>query len=253
MNNKRKNLPKETKQNKKSANNERQTFNDEKKKYLRGDDFALIEGYKTARTNLIFSIAANEKNTVAFTSWSKGDGKSTATANVAIAFSELGKKVLLIDADMRRPNIHNLFEIVNDTGLSNVLAKFSDVSLVIRKDVITNLDIITGGDVPPNPSELLGSSQFKRIIEEYKDSYDYIFIDTPPVGVVADALMLKDNIAGFVVVVRERATTHRDLEQLLQRMEVAESNVLGFLKVGCKPNDNKRGKYGKRDYYSYQS
>lgn len=230
----------------------RKKVNLEKTKNVINDNsrFAVIEGYKIARTNLMFSIAASDRKFVAFTSWSKGEGKSTATANMAISLSKMGKRVLLIDADLRKPNIHNLLKIGNESGFSEVLGKFKNIEEVTHSQVLPCLDIITSGPIPPNPSELLGSTQVKDIFERLESDYDYILLDTPPIGLVTDALMLKDYIAGYVVVIRERSTTHGDIEKLIRNIKLTDSQILGFLEVGCKVQDGKRrSKVGYNYYY----
>ena len=181
--------------------------------------FAIVEAYKAARTNIMFSLSAKEKKCFAVTSYSKGEGKSTVSANLAISFSKMEKKVLLIDCDLRRPNIHNIFKLDNKNGLTNVIGKMVDIDEAIKHDVLPNLDILSAGTIAPNPSELMCSTRF-----------------------------YEDMIAGFVVVVRERSTTHGDLQHLLDSVKLADSTVLGMLEVGC-TYDSKRRKKG---YYYYQ-
>lgn len=235
-----------------SRKGKKMNFKDKSKNVISGDSkFAIVEGYKIARTNMVFSLSAAESNVVAFTSWSKGEGKSTATANLAISFSKMDKKVLLIDADLRRPNVHNLMKLQNSAGLSEVIGKFKSFDEVINRDVLPYLDVLTSGSIPPNPSELLASQNFSAMLEVLRKDYDYIILDTPPVGVVADALILKDLVAGYVVVVREKFTTHGDIEKALQSIRLADSKVLGFLKVGCAASERKysKGQYGYYKYY----
>ncbi len=210
--------------------------------------FAIVESYKAARTNIMFSLSATDKKVFAVTSYSKGEGKSTASANLAISFSKMEKKVLLIDSDLRRPNVHNIFKINNSEGLSNVIGKMVSFDDAVEKDVYQNLDILTSGTIPPNPSELMCSSSFINLMQRLTGEYDYIIIDTPPIGVVSDALLLKDLIAGFVVVVRERSTTHGDLQRVVDSVKLADSKILGVVEVGCS-NTSKRGK---KSYYYYQ-
>lgn len=222
------------------------------KSVLSGDSkFAIVEGYKIARTNLVFSMVTEENNSVAITSWSKGEGKSTATVNLAISFAKMGKKILLVDTDLRRPNIHNLLKIENTAGLSEVIGQFSDFDGAVHRDVIPCLDVLTSGTIPPNPSELVGSSSFASIMAEFKNSYDYIIMDTPPVGVVADTLLLKDFVAGYVLVVREKVTTHGDIEKAMQNIKLADSKILGFLKVGCSLHDKRYYHKANYGYYKY--
>ena len=227
----------------------------EKAKFVLSSDskFAIVEGYKIARTNLVFSLTAQKSNCVAITSWSKGEGKSTATVNLAISFAKMGKKVLLIDTDLRRPNLHNLLKISNESGASDVIGGFNDFSSAVHRDVIPNLDVLTSGAIPPNPSELLGSAPFTELVEQCKQDYEYVIMDTPPLGVVADTLLLKDLVAGYVLVVREKVTTHGDIERALQNVKLADSKVLGFLKVGCTLRSKGYGynKYRNRNNYNY--
>ncbi len=210
--------------------------------------FAIVESYKAARTNIMFSLSADDDKIFAITSYSKGEGKSTVSANLAISFSKMEKKVLLVDCDLRRPNIHNIFKIENTVGLSNIIGKMTDFEETIHRDVLTNLDIITSGTIPPNPSELLCSARFVNLVKKLYEEYDYIIFDTPPVGVVSDALLLKDLVAGFVVVIRERSTTHGDIQNLLESAKLADSKLLGFIKVGCISSKRR----SKRGYYYYQ-
>lgn len=211
--------------------------------------FAIVEGYKIARTNLVFSLTAKESNCVAVTSWSKGEGKSTATVNLAISFAKMGKRVLLIDTDLRRPNMHNLLKLQNEDGLSVVIGQFGAFEKAVHRDVITCLDVLTSGPIPPNPSELLASPYFANLMKKAIEEYDYVILDTPPLGVVADTLLLKDYVGGYVLVVREKVTTHGDVERALQNVHLAGSSVLGFLKVGC---DMRSKGYGYKGKYRYR-
>ncbi len=210
--------------------------------------FAIVESYKSARTNIMFSLSAGDKKTFAVTSYSKGEGKSTVSANLAISFSKMEKRVLLIDCDLRRPNVHNIFKIDNINGLSNIVGKMVTFEDAVKRDVLNNLDILTAGTIPPNPSEIMCSSTFVELIKGLYEDYDYIIFDTPPIGVVADALLLKDLIAGFVVVVRERSTTHGDLQKIIDGTKLSDSKILGIIEIGCDLGQGKR----KKGYYYYQ-
>ena len=215
--------------------------------------FAIVEGYKIARTNLVFSLTAQNSNCVAVTSWSKGEGKSTATVNLAISIAKMGKRVLLLDTDLRRPNLHNLLKLKNNTGVSDIIGQFGDFQTAVHRDVVSGLDVLTSGAIPPNPSELLAAPYFVELVEKAKKEYDYVILDTPPLGVVTDTLLLKDLVCGYVFVVRERTTTHGDIERALQNIQLAGTKVLGFLKVGCamRTRGYGRGKYKYNYNYSY--
>ena len=210
--------------------------------------FAIVESYKAARSNIMFSLSADDDKLFAVTSYSKGEGKSTVSANLAISFSKMEKRVLLIDCDLRRPNIHNVFKLENKAGLSNIIGKMVDYEDVVHRNVLPNLDILPSGTIPPNPSELLCSARFTELVKKLHEDYDYIIFDTPPIGVVADALLLKDLVAGFVVVLRERSTTHGDVQNILDSMKLADAKILGFVKVGCITGR----KRGRKNYYYYQ-
>ncbi len=213
--------------------------------------FAIVEGYKIARTNLLFSLTALNNNCVAVTSWSKGEGKSTATVNLAISFAKMNKRVLLIDTDLRRPNVHNLLKLSNETGVSDVVAGMGEFENAVHRDVVGTLDVLTSGAIPPNPSELIASQVFADLLAKAKEEYDYVIMDTPPLGVVADTLLLKDFVGGYVMIVRERITTHGDIEKALQSVHLADSKVLGFLKVGC--SMRKRGYKYNKYHYNYNA
>lgn len=234
------------------SKNRKIKYIDKSKNVINNDSkFAIVEGYKIARTNLVFSLSAAENNIAVVTSWSKGEGKSTATSNLAISFSKMGKKVLLIDCDLRRPNVHNLLKLDNTIGLSEVVGKFKTFKEAVHSDVLPCLDVLTSGSIPPNPSELLASSSFDALINTIRNEYEYIIIDSPPLGVVTDTLLLKDYIGGYVVVVREKVTTHGDIEKTIQSIKLAGSKILGFLKVGCTVHEKKhyKGYYGYYKYY----
>ena len=210
--------------------------------------FAIVESYKSARSNIMFSLSAEDQKVFAVTSYAKGEGKSTVSANLAISFSKMERRVLLIDCDLRRPNLHNIFKVENTVGLSNVIGKMADFEDAVKHNVIPNLDILPSGTIPPNPSELLCSPGFEKLVKGLIDEYDYIIFDTPPIGVVADALLLKDRVAGYVVVLRERSTTHGDIQKMLESIKLADTKILGFIKVGCTQNKKSAG----RGYYYYQ-
>ena len=213
--------------------------------------FAIVEAYKSARTNIMFSLSASENKGFCVTSYAKGDGKSTVAANLAISFSKMGKKVILIDCDLRRPNIHNILKLENKAGFSDMVGRMVVFDDVVHRDVLPCLDVLTAGTIPPNPSELICSPEVTRFLERLNREYDYIIFDSPPIGVVADALLLKDYISGYLLITRERKTTHGDIERLIQNIKIADAKCLGFIRVGV-THEGKRGKRGYYYYYYYQ-
>lgn len=156
------------------------------------------EKFRGIRTNILFSTADNDVQTVVFTSEKPSAGKSTISANVAITYAQAGYKTLLIDGDMRKPTQHYMFNTTNIDGLSNLIINKTDYSKAIHKTDISGLDLLTAGPIPPNPSELIGSENLLEIFEYVKKEYDFIIIDTPPVNTVTDAQLFSE-IAKYVV------------------------------------------------------
>ena len=218
--------------------------------------FAVVEAYKTIRTNLTFLLSNSETKVFGITSPEAGEGKSTTAINMAIAFSQLGDKVLLIDADMRRSSIHKKIKIENNGGLSGVLAGFYKYDEVINH-VSDTFDVITAGQVPPNPSELLGSARFKELVDEVGKKYSYVIIDTPPVDVVTDALVIAPQTAGLVLVVKDQVTPTDVIKRTIEAARFADINILGAVMNGANPKSGRRygyrkyGKYGYRKYRKY--
>ncbi len=210
--------------------------------------FAIVEAYNTARTNTMFAVSTGESKIIAVTSSNPSEGKSTTCANFAISFSNAGFKVLLVECDLRKPTVGKNFAIKPKSGLSAILGGFCSVNDAINADVLPNLDIITAGDIPPNPSELLGSQAMRTFLAASSEIYDYVFLDTPPVNVVTDSQLTNDVIAGIVFVVKEGHTTHPDVQSALEKIRLANGKVLGFVKTFG--SVGKGGRYGKK--YAYK-
>lgn len=191
--------------------------------------FNVVESYKTIRANILFTAADSDKKVIAVSSSNPGEGKSTSAANLAIALAQTGSAVLLIDADMRKPVQHRTFRVKNNEGLSTLIIKKSSVEESVKSNVINNLDILPSGPLPPNPSELLSSGNFRSLLEQFSTNYDYVIIDTPPVNVVSDAMVMKDSISGIMLVIRYAMTTYEDLANCMKQIELAKVNMLGFV------------------------
>lgn len=211
--------------------------------------FAITEAYNTARTNIMFSVAPSKFKIVAVTSCNQSEGKSTTCRNLAIAFANAGHNVLLVECDLRKPTMAKAFNLKKENGLSTILGGFCSVKEAVNVSVIDNLDIICAGDVPPNPSELLGSPAMKMFLEASAGQYDFVFLDTPPVNVVTDSQLMNDIVAGMIFVVRESSTTHPDIQEAVDKIVLANGKILGFIKTFCFAG--KGGRYGKK-YGSYK-
>jgi capsular exopolysaccharide synthesis family protein len=215
--------------------------------------FYIVESYKAMRTNIAFSLSTSERKVFAVSSSNPGEGKSTTAVNIALALAQNGGKVLLIDADMRMPVQHKIFNITNTKGFSSAIGKMNEVSESITKDVAENLDLMPSGKKPPNPSELLASEQAAKIIEELSKEYDYVVIDTPPVNVVSDAMGISNSVAGMFLVVKYGKTLNEDIEIAMKKTELAHMNMLGFVmnNICKKSNPGSYYKYSYKSKYGY--
>lgn len=230
----------------------------EKRSLLTDKDipFNVVESYKSIRTNILFTIATSDKKVVAVSSANPGEGKSTSAANLAIALAQTDSKVLLIDADMRKPVQHKILKVKNAEGLSTLIIRKSAIDKSIKNNVSENLDLLPSGPLPPNPSELLSSEQFSKLLEQLSEKYDYVIIDTPPVNVVSDAMVMKDSISGILLVIRYAMTTYDELSSCMKQIELAQTNMLGFVMNDVHHNHgasyyNYKYKYKKYGYGGY--
>lgn len=209
--------------------------------------FAIIESYKAIRTNLSFLLLSAKNNVVVITSPNSGEGKSTTAVNMAIAFSQLGERVLLIDGDMRRSSLHKKLKLENDDGLSNVLAGMASLEECLKK-INDNLYFLPSGKIPPNPSELLGSAAFGELIEKVAPAYNCVIIDTPPMNVVSDTLVVAPHTAGVVLVVRDGQTQNEDVKRVIEASKLANMKILGVVINGNKETHGRNYKYNSRYY-----
>lgn len=193
----------------------------------------ITETYKNIRTHLLFAMKESGFPCAAITSQCKSEGKTTTAANLAITLSMLEKRVLLIDADLRRPSLDGLFRLKSRYGLSSVLSGQCDVYRAISQDVLRNFHVMPAGAVPENPADLLGGANMERLIRLLYEFYDFILIDTPPLCVANDSLLFGGYTAGVVLVVRENRTTHTDLKKALLTVSLARANLIGAVKTYC--------------------
>jgi len=166
----------------------------------------VSEQFRTLRTNIEFSSPDKEIRSITITSASPSEGKSTTAANLAIVFAQTGKKVLLIDADMRKPTMHYTFGISNYRGLSTVLTKQWRLESAVNKTRISGLDVLTCGPIPPNPAELLASQAMDSLLVEFKKRYDIVIMDSPPILSVTDGQILANKCDGSILVLNSGKT-----------------------------------------------
>ena len=198
----------------------------------KNSSFAVQEAYKTLRTNVRFFLRGEDCRKLCITSSAAGEGKSITLINLAISIAEAGDKVLLIDADLRRPALSRLLVEKASPGLSGILAEMEDWDEAIRKDVYPNLDILFSGEIPPNPSELLGSEKMEELIETMAQRYDYILVDTPPVNVVSDACIVANLLDGVLMLVRKDRSRKDDIKRAVDSLRLTGAKPLGFVLNG---------------------
>ena len=210
-----------------------------------------------ARTNLMFTTAGESGcKKILVTSPQVGEGKSTTTVNLAIAFAQAGARVILLEADLRRPKLHKYLSLNNEKGMSEYFCGFNTLEEVKQHSKKYNLDCITGGHIPPNPSELLLLPAFQELLDLLSENYDYIFVDSPPVNVVADPISIAKYMTGAVMVVRQNLTTSDVLHQAVSALEFAKIKILGYVLNGSKDQSgvlSRRYKYGYKNSYSNYS
>lgn len=203
------------------------------------------EAYRTLRTNIQFSSIDQKMSVLMAASAQSGEGKSTTVSNLAVTYAQEGKRVLLIDADMRKPTIHRIFGLSNRIGLTNVITGQSKASEAIQSGGLASLSVLPSGPVPPNPAELLASQKMKAFVSDMKGVYDMIIFDTPPVLAVADSLIVSSICDGVILVVQEGRVKRDLVRKAKESLERVNAKLIGVVL-----NNVKRRKEGY--YYYYQ-
>lgn len=210
----------------------------------------VSEQFRTLRTNIEFAaVSKGEIKTLLISSALPSEGKSTVTSNLAIVYAQQGKKVLLVDADLRRPTVAVTFGLNrNSAGLTNYLGdNHKEISDVVHRTAMDNLDVVTSGPIPPNPAELLGSGKMTELVTQLKSQYDLIIFDVPPFLMVTDAQVLMSKVDGVAIVINGGKTNKGALQRTNEILKIAEAPVLGFIY-----NDQSRRKKGSSGYgYGY--
>ncbi|MRX73008.1 polysaccharide biosynthesis tyrosine autokinase [Bacillus lacus] len=203
----------------------------------------IAEQYKNIRTNIQFSQVDKELRSLIVTSSGPGEGKSTTAANLAVVFAQQGKRVLLIDADLRKPTVHYTFRLENHQGLTNVLTRQLSLLDAVSTSMQDNLYILPSGPIPPNPSELLGSKNMTSLIEAAKEEYDVLIFDTPPVLAVTDTQILSSMADGVVLVVSSGRTEIESAMKAKEQLQNVNAKILGTVL------NNKKQKESQYYYY----
>lgn len=204
--------------------------------------FAVKEAYNSIRTNLLFTQQGEKCPIFVITSPTANNGKTINSANLAINFAQMGKKTLVIDADMRNPSLHKLFSLSSRNGLSEILAGLTD-NITVTKTDIENLSVLTSGKIPPNPTELLSSPRMDKLLDFVKEHYDCVFIDTPPINIVTDATVFAQKATGYILIVKTDTTNVPELKTTVSTLQGINASILGFILNDANSE--------KKKYYSY--
>lgn len=204
----------------------------------------ISEAYRTIRTGIEFSNLDKDLKVICMTSSKQNEGKTTVLSNLGVSFAKIDKKVLLIDADLRNPSISKMFDTSNSQGLMDILLGKRNIQDCIKKTKQENLYILTGGTIPPNPAEVLSSKKMSEFIESIRDEYDYIFIDSPPVGVVSDASIISSYSDGVIFVVGANEVDSNLAKIAKERLDSVKANIVGVILNKFKTDTNS-------EYYNY--
>ena len=216
------------------------------------------EAIKTIRTNLAFSMIDKEMKTILLTSPQSGDGKSFITANLAVAYAQEDKKVLVVDCDLRKGRQHEIFEVMNVTsgGYSNLILNYKD-DLKLDKYIVStsnkNIDLLPTGPTPPNPVELLASESNQKLMKELRKHYDVILLDCPPVLGLSDTMIMTKYSDANLIVVSSRKTKIESLDKAKKVFEQAKANITGVIINRASVKDNSYYSYYSNEYYGDSS
>lgn len=226
----------------------------EEEKMLLSDTspFLMKEDYKTLRTNIAFSFPDDSSKIIAVTSSGRNEGKSTNSINLAISFSELGKKALLVECDLRLPTVVSKLKInkrAGHDGLTDFLVGKASVNDIIFYDNKKGIYVISAGTIPPDPTKLLQSDRMVALLKTLRKAFDYIILDFPPITDVIDAALLSTYVDGYVLVVKHGESDHRSIVNMLRQLSQANAKILGFAYVNLPAEDRKYYKKGSGNYY----
>jgi polysaccharide biosynthesis transport protein len=208
----------------------------------------VAEFCRAIRTNLLFMSPDKPLRTILVTSSGPQDGKTTSAINVASAMAESGSRVLLVDADMRRPRVHKAFGVNNGVGLSSLILGEGQLSDAIKQTEVPNLSVLTCGPVPPNPAELLHTKRFEEIFEQLSKQYDRVIFDSPPIGIVSDGVVLSTKVDGTLLVLRSAKTSRDQAMRILRMLRSVNARIFGAVVNNV---DLKAHAFGYYDYQRY--
>jgi capsular exopolysaccharide synthesis family protein len=209
----------------------------------------VSEAFRTLRTNLSYTSPDQPLRSLLFTSAGPEEGKSTVAANLAVVLAQAGSRVLVVDADLRKPVMHKAFKLENRRGLTNALVEDLDFAELVRSTDLPGLFVLTSGPIPPNPAELLGSARMQRLLPALAAAYDLVLVDTPPVLAVTDAAVLAPLVDGAILVARAGVTRTDLLKEAKEALERTGVRLLGAVLNGLRPDTEGYYYYHYRYYY----
>lgn len=212
----------------------------------KGSRSPVAEAFRVLRTNLQFAAVDRELKVILVTSTSPNEGKSTVAQYLAQTISQTGKKVMALDTDLINPTLHLRFGIPNQRGLSNLIMGDADFTLAAHPKEYPNLSVITSGPIPPNSSELLGSTRMKHVMDHLREEYDVVVVDSPPMLPVTDAVVVSSLADGVILVVQAGKTRRGEVRHVQETLEVAHANLLGVVlnRVHSRAHDYYTRSYG---------
>ena len=213
----------------------------------------FAEAIRGVRTNVLFSSADEGVRLIVVTSAGPGEGKSMFSSNLSVSLAQAGQRVLHVDADMRRPRVHAIFDTAQEPGLSNLLVGDCRPSAAIRKTSVANLCVLPAGMIPPNPAELLGSKRCEEFFATLGQNFDWVILDSPPVLAVADASILANTATGVVFVVGADQTSRQAARAALEQLEGVQAHVIGAVlnRVDLEKNPYYYSAYYRKEYSRY--
>lgn len=194
--------------------------------------FSIQEAYKSLRTNVMFALPGNECKCIGVTSAVAGEGKSTTAVNLAISLAQIGKRVILIDCDLRLPTVHSKLGIRPSPGLSDFLIGEARIDEAIRNLEKYGIHVLPASSIPADPTGLLESKQMEHLFAALRRNYEFVIVDLPPVMVVSDAMILNKCLDGYLLTVRLKKTKHRNVEDAVRTMQFADMKILGTVLTG---------------------
>lgn len=187
------------------------------------------EAYRTLRTNLLYTVVDDPPKAIVVTSPGPSEGKSTACANLGVVLAQADKSTLIVDCDLRKPSQHKIFGLRNLRGIVNVLVREANLHGVWQDSPVSKLKVVTGGPLPPDPTELLGTRRFAEFLNQVRQEFDYVLLDTPPIQLFSDSIVLASQGDGVLLVFDSQNTRKSAVRQSIHSLKAVRANVLGTM------------------------